>query len=36
MMRDNDPARLQQVTDALLKMVKIDIAALKKAYSPEP
>jgi hypothetical protein len=31
-MRDQDPARSRRVTDALLKMVKLDIAALEKAY----
>jgi predicted 3-demethylubiquinone-9 3-methyltransferase (glyoxalase superfamily) len=33
MMRDEDPARSKRVTDALLTMVKLDIAALEKAYS---
>ena len=32
MMRDKDAARSQRVTDALLKMVKLDIATLEKAY----
>jgi predicted 3-demethylubiquinone-9 3-methyltransferase (glyoxalase superfamily) len=32
MMRDKDPARSKRVTDALLKMVKLDIAPLEKAY----
>jgi predicted 3-demethylubiquinone-9 3-methyltransferase (glyoxalase superfamily) len=32
MMADKDPARAKRVTDALLKMVKLDIAALEKAY----
>jgi predicted 3-demethylubiquinone-9 3-methyltransferase (glyoxalase superfamily) len=32
MMRDKDPARSKRVTDALLKMVKLDIAAIDKAY----
>lgn len=32
MMRDEDPSRSKRVTDALLKMVKIDIATLEKAY----
>ncbi|XYH97351.1 VOC family protein [Sorangium sp. So ce1128] len=32
MMRDQDPARSKGVTDALLKMVKLDIAVLEKAY----
>jgi len=32
MMKDKDPARVQRVTQAMLKMVKIDIAGLRKAY----
>ena len=32
MMGDKDAARSKRVTDALLKMVKLDIAALEKAY----
>jgi predicted 3-demethylubiquinone-9 3-methyltransferase (glyoxalase superfamily) len=32
MMRDKDPAKSQRVMEALLKMDKLDIAALKKAY----
>ena len=32
MMRDRDPGRSKRVTDAMLKMVKFDIAALEKAY----
>jgi predicted 3-demethylubiquinone-9 3-methyltransferase (glyoxalase superfamily) len=32
MMRDQDPARSKRASDAMLKMVKIDIAALEKAY----
>ena len=32
MMRDEDPARSKKVTDAMLKMVKFDIAELEKAY----
>jgi len=32
MMRDKDPARSKRVTDAILKMVKLDIATLEKAY----
>ena len=31
LMNDKDPARSKRVTDAMLKMVKIDIAALEKA-----
>jgi len=32
MMRDKDPARSKRVTDAMLQMVKLDIATLEKAY----
>jgi predicted 3-demethylubiquinone-9 3-methyltransferase (glyoxalase superfamily) len=32
MMRDKDPARSRRVTDAMLKMVKLDIATIEKAY----
>jgi predicted 3-demethylubiquinone-9 3-methyltransferase (glyoxalase superfamily) len=32
MMSDKDEARSKRVTDALLKMVKLDIATLEKAY----
>src|SRR5258708_5083031 len=32
MMRDEDAARSKRVTDAMLKMVKFDIAALEAAY----
>ena len=32
MMRDQDSARSKRVTDSLLKMVKLDIAVLEKAY----
>lgn len=32
MMRTPDPSRSKKVTDALLQMVKLDIAALEKAY----
>jgi len=31
-MRDKDPVRSRRVTDALLKMIKLDIAALERAY----
>ena len=31
LMRDKDPARSKRVTDAMLRMVKLDIAALEKA-----
>lgn len=32
LMQGADPSRSQRVTDALLKMVKIDVAALEQAY----
>ena len=32
MMADKDPVRSKRATDAMLKMVKFDIAELKKAY----
>jgi predicted 3-demethylubiquinone-9 3-methyltransferase (glyoxalase superfamily) len=32
MMADKDPVRSKRVTDAMLKMVKLDIAELEKAY----
>ena len=32
MMRDSDAARSKKVTDAMLKMVKLDIAALERPY----
>jgi predicted 3-demethylubiquinone-9 3-methyltransferase (glyoxalase superfamily) len=32
LMADKDQARAKRVTDAMLNMVKLDIAALKKAY----
>ncbi len=32
MMRDKDPVRAKRVTDAMMKMVKFDIAELQKAY----
>jgi predicted 3-demethylubiquinone-9 3-methyltransferase (glyoxalase superfamily) len=32
LMSDRDPARSKRVTDALLKMVKLDIAELERAY----
>jgi predicted 3-demethylubiquinone-9 3-methyltransferase (glyoxalase superfamily) len=32
MMADEDPARSKRVTDAMMQMVKFDIAALEKAY----
>jgi predicted 3-demethylubiquinone-9 3-methyltransferase (glyoxalase superfamily) len=31
-MRDKDPARSKRLTDAMLKMVKLDIATLEAAY----
>jgi predicted 3-demethylubiquinone-9 3-methyltransferase (glyoxalase superfamily) len=32
LMQDKDPAKAQRVTETMLKMVKIDIAALQRAY----
>jgi predicted 3-demethylubiquinone-9 3-methyltransferase (glyoxalase superfamily) len=32
MMRDEDPARAKKASDAMLQMVKLDIAGLEKAY----
>jgi predicted 3-demethylubiquinone-9 3-methyltransferase (glyoxalase superfamily) len=32
MMGDEDPARSKKVTDAMMQMVKLDIAALEQAY----
>ncbi len=32
MMRDPDRARAKRVTDAMLKMIKLDVATLEKAY----
>jgi predicted 3-demethylubiquinone-9 3-methyltransferase (glyoxalase superfamily) len=32
MMRDEDPARARKASDAMLEMVKLDIATLQKAY----
>ena len=32
MMRDEDPARAKRVAEAMMKMVKLDIATLEKAY----
>jgi predicted 3-demethylubiquinone-9 3-methyltransferase (glyoxalase superfamily) len=32
MMADKDPARSKRATDAMLQMIKFDIAALQKAY----
>jgi predicted 3-demethylubiquinone-9 3-methyltransferase (glyoxalase superfamily) len=32
MMRDKDVARAKRVAEAMLKMVKLDIATLEKAY----
>ena len=32
MMRDKDPARAKRFADAMMKMVKFDIATLEKAY----
>ena len=32
MMRDKDPVRSKRASDAMLKMIKLDIATLEKAY----
>ncbi|WP_394820964.1 VOC family protein [Pendulispora albinea] len=32
LMNDHDPVRAKRVTDAMLKMIKLDIAALEKAH----
>ena len=32
MMKDKDPARARRVSEAMMKMIKLDIATLKKAY----
>jgi predicted 3-demethylubiquinone-9 3-methyltransferase (glyoxalase superfamily) len=32
LMQDKDPAKAQRVLEAMLKMIKIDIAALRRAY----
>jgi predicted 3-demethylubiquinone-9 3-methyltransferase (glyoxalase superfamily) len=32
LMQDKDPAKAQRVMEAMLKMIKIDIAALRRAY----
>lgn len=32
LMADKDPARAKRVSDAMMKMVKLDVAALQKAY----
>ena len=36
MMADPDPARSKSATDAMLNMVKLDIATLEKAYNSAP
>ena len=36
MMGDKNRARSKRVTDAMLTMVKLDIAALEKAYRERP
>jgi predicted 3-demethylubiquinone-9 3-methyltransferase (glyoxalase superfamily) len=35
MMADPDPARVRRVAEAMFKMVKLDIAGLTQAYSPQ-
>jgi predicted 3-demethylubiquinone-9 3-methyltransferase (glyoxalase superfamily) len=32
LMQDPDPQKAQRVTEAMLKMSKIDVAALRRAY----
>jgi predicted 3-demethylubiquinone-9 3-methyltransferase (glyoxalase superfamily) len=32
MMAEKDPVRSKRVTDAMLQMIKLDIAGLEKAY----
>jgi predicted 3-demethylubiquinone-9 3-methyltransferase (glyoxalase superfamily) len=32
MMNDRDPARAKRATDAMLQMIKLDVAALERAY----
>jgi len=32
LMSDKDPKRVKAVVDAMMKMVKLDVAALEKAY----
>ena len=36
LMRGSDPARARKVAEAMLKMVKLDIATIKAAYEGEP
>ena len=36
MLQDKDPAKAGRVMAAMLKMIKIDIDALKRAYEPMP
>lgn len=36
MMADRDRARARRVADAMMKMVKFDIAALQAAYAGTP
>jgi len=33
MMSDRDPAKAERAAEAMMKMVKFDIAALEKAYA---
>jgi predicted 3-demethylubiquinone-9 3-methyltransferase (glyoxalase superfamily) len=35
LMQDKDPAKVARVTQAMLKMVKLDIAGLKRAYADQ-
>jgi hypothetical protein len=32
MMRDSDPEKVQRVTAAMLKMTKLDVAGLQRAF----
>jgi hypothetical protein len=32
-MSDKDPRKVEAVVDAMMKMVKLDVAALEKAYA---
>ena len=36
LMDDKDPAKTERVMAAMMKMVKLDIEALKKAYKGKP
>jgi predicted 3-demethylubiquinone-9 3-methyltransferase (glyoxalase superfamily) len=36
MLRDSDPARVGRVMQALLRMAKLDVGALKRAFGSAP